>query len=80
MATRHRHYYGASTMDVVVRRFEELHGMSTDEFLAQYAVHDPVPGISGFHCHVWASFAADRERLSGSVGFRLQAERLLEHA
>jgi hypothetical protein len=76
MAKR-RKFYGLNTADAILAQFEQAYEISTSEFLARYAERDPVEGIPAFHCHVWASFAADHERMSDGSGFRAEAERLL---
>lgn len=44
--------YSAESLSNALRGFEARYGITTAEFMATYAVIDPVEGIDPFTCHV----------------------------
>ena len=71
-----RYYYDASSLEPVLRWFEERYGMSSSEFYSSRYEPECAERIPGFHRHTWASLYRDVQRLAGQ-GFAARAERVL---
>jgi hypothetical protein len=71
-----KNYYDASSLELVLTRFEDLYGMTSAEFYVLVERGEDTPGIPGFHRHSWASFYRDVRRLRG-YDFAANAGRVL---
>ena len=69
--------YSANSLERVLLSFERRYEMSSAEFYGRHAADEPLPEISGFHRHVWASFFRDVRRLRGD-DFAQHAEDILQ--
>jgi hypothetical protein len=75
--------YTAHSLCRLTGVFEERYGITSAEFRRRYRETDPVPGVSAFDCHVWASMLDDIARMSearGGDAFVEHAERTLARA
>lgn len=57
--------YNAASLERVLLSFERRYGMSSADFSQRHRAEEALPGIPGFHRHVWASFYRDVRRLRG---------------
>ncbi len=74
-----KHVYDVSSLEGVLRAFEEGYGLtSADFYRAHVAGDDTVLGsMSGSHRQAWAGFYAEWRRMSGS-SFSARVERDLQ--